>query len=50
MADLTPQLDPGKALVDLDMKPIKAVSFEQIRHRPGSECRSQLGDGKPKTS
>ena len=33
MADLTPQLDPGEALVDLDAEPHRAVSFEQIRHR-----------------
>jgi hypothetical protein len=49
MADLTPQLDPGEALVDLDVELIQAVSFEQIRHRPDSECRSQPGCGKPKT-
>jgi hypothetical protein len=48
MADLTPQLDPGEALVDLDVELIQAVSFEQIRHRADSECRSQPGCGKPK--
>ncbi|MGC1166169.1 MAG: hypothetical protein WA862_08670 [Solirubrobacterales bacterium] len=48
-ADLPPQLDPGKALVDLDVEPVQAVSFEQIRHRPGSECRSPPSRGKPKT-
>jgi len=47
VADLTPQLDPGEALVDLDVEPVQAVSFEQIRHRPGSECRSPPGHGKP---
>ena len=47
MADLASQLDTGEALVNLDMEPIQAVSFEQIRHRPGSECRSRPGRGKP---
>jgi hypothetical protein len=47
MADLAPQLKPGKALVDLDVEPVEAVSFEQIRHRPGSECRSPPPHGKP---
>jgi hypothetical protein len=47
MADLTPQLDPGEALVDLDMEPVQAVYCEQILHRPGYECRSPLGHGKP---
>ncbi len=48
MADLTPQLDPGEALIDLDVESIEAVSCEQIRHRPGSECRSRRSRGKPK--
>ena len=47
MADLTPQLDPGEALVDLDVKLIQAVSFEQIRHRADCECRSRPGRRKP---
>ena len=47
MADLAPQLDPGEALVNLDVELIQAVSFEQIRHRPGYECRSPPGHGKP---
>jgi hypothetical protein len=47
MADLTPQLSAGKALVDLDVEPSQAVSYEQIRHWPTSECRSRSGHGKP---
>jgi hypothetical protein len=47
MADLTPQLDPGEALVDLDVELIQAVSCEQIRHRADCECRSRTGCGKP---
>jgi hypothetical protein len=35
-ADLAPQLGPGEALVDLDAKPHRALSCEQIRHRPAS--------------
>jgi hypothetical protein len=50
MADLAPQLDPGEALVDLDMEPVQAVSCEQIWHRPGFECRSRPGCGKPENS
>jgi hypothetical protein len=48
MADLTPQLDPGEALVDLDVELIQAVSCEQIRHRADFECRSRTGRGTPK--
>jgi len=48
MADLAPQLNPGEALVDLDVELIEAVSFEQIRHRANFECRSPPGRGKAK--
>jgi hypothetical protein len=48
MADLAPQLNPGEALVDLDVELIQAVSCEQIRHLAASECRSRAGRGKPK--
>jgi hypothetical protein len=48
MADLAPQLDPGEALIDLDVESIEAVSYEQIRHRPDSECRSRTAPGEPK--
>jgi hypothetical protein len=47
--DLAPQLDPGKALIGPDPKSKKAVSFEQFRHRPGSECRSRRRGRKPGT-
>src|SRR4029077_6219612 len=47
VAHLTPQLDSGEALVNLDVELIQAVSFEQIRHRADSECSSRPGCGKP---
>jgi len=47
MADLAPQLDAGVALVDLDVERHQAVSFEQIRHRPGYESRSRGCRRKP---
>lgn len=34
VTDLAPQLNAGEALVDFDAEPHRAVSFEQIRHRP----------------
>ncbi len=46
-ADLASQLDPGKALVDVDAERRRAVSIEQIRHRPASECRSPPCRRKP---
>jgi hypothetical protein len=49
MADLTPQLGSGKALIDLDMEPVQAVSCEQIWHWPGSECRSRPALASQKT-
>jgi hypothetical protein len=47
VTDLAPQLRAGSELVDLDAKPIQAVSCEQINHQPDTECRSQPGSGKP---
>jgi hypothetical protein len=47
VADLAPQLRSGSELVDLDAKPLQAVSYEQIHHQPDTECRSRRGSGKP---
>jgi hypothetical protein len=40
-AHLAAQLDARGVLVDLDAEPIDTLSFKQIRHRPGSQCRSR---------
>jgi hypothetical protein len=47
--DLTAQLRARSELVDLDAKPIQAVSLEQIHHRPGTECRSRSGSAGQET-
>jgi hypothetical protein len=43
---LAPQLVAGQALVDLDFEGVEAVSLEQIRHLPRTECRSSFGTDK----
>jgi hypothetical protein len=48
-ADLAPQLVAGQALVDPDLEGVEAVSLEQTRHSPRTECKSRPAAGKAAT-